>query len=647
MFIGYSPRPQPRKFGQRLVHNHEKRNIDPKEAAIQALIKSKFKKIDKENESLGSTASYYNSLRGGKRDIFRKKGSKDQFENSSNVPQWLRYRNKVLRFSCYFEEAVNGAVSVRKCKLHYFLEDNGIQIVEPPTFNCGYQQGVFLERDRAWKHQILPKDLYLGAKIDIHERTFHITDCDVFTREFFRENNLFLGDKPEMPTSTYKPYFGTKELIRVRKHLEKYDGKRVVIGQKVDSIRFRHYNGKVLRFFCQWEGREEHANGTPRVFTLLYFLTDYTIKICSDAYDRKKEKDHYHVLLKRCSLPKNPLAAITNTGRFGPPGDAKYYTDKDLKVGETINVFGRKFKLTGCDKFTQDYYLYNYDFKQSHVSLQSKKRLQPPLPASQKIEEGVRVLPYDTRKDHDRFMRLNGVELRWRAKFSKEMKDEYDRQFCICFYPEDDTIKIFEFPNSGFRARTFLSRMRVVNGETEQCFEVTDLAKGKIVVINGYGFEITDEEQHASNYKRELEERRKLAAEKKEEIRRKEAELEKSRLEKMRKIEDQKLDAALVEYIAIIDEILKLQLGPLKWRRVIDLGREDSISMVEFKEFLNRQMIRVNIKLLKHLWACFGANEDEKISVDKLKEIILGADKLKIMIRQFRTSRMVDIVRNL
>lgn len=34
----------------------------------------------------------------------------------------------------------------------------------------------------------------------------------------------------------------------------------------------------------------------------------------------------------------------------------EYYSPKDFKVGGTIFVYGRKFLLLDCDKFTRDYY---------------------------------------------------------------------------------------------------------------------------------------------------------------------------------------------------------------------------------------------------------------------------------------------------
>lgn len=38
----------------------------------------------------------------------------------------------------------------------------------------------------------------------------------------------------------------------------------------------------------------------------------------------------------------------------------EFYRDSDLKIGEVINVWGRKILLCDCDEFTKDYYRTKY-----------------------------------------------------------------------------------------------------------------------------------------------------------------------------------------------------------------------------------------------------------------------------------------------
>lgn len=50
-------------------------------------------------------------------------------------------------------------------------------------------------------------------------------------------------------------------------------------------------------------------------------------------------------------------------------GDVKieYYSDADLRIGQWVNVYGRKFLLCECDKFTQEYYQQKYGIRKLHL----------------------------------------------------------------------------------------------------------------------------------------------------------------------------------------------------------------------------------------------------------------------------------------
>eukprot|EP00954_Amorphochlora_amoebiformis_P008469 657556-Amorphochlora_amoeboformis.AAC.3 len=229
--------------------------------------------------------------------------------------------------------------------------------------------GVFLKRHLVLKgdHKGKPRfftinDLSLGAVLSIYGRDFHIFNCDGFTRKFLASHNLSLGEPAQPPKSTYQPYFGRPE----PKHKKVFEEALFLHGinwKQIINIRFLQFDGKVLRFYCTWDDDEGiNPDGEPRIFVLYYFLSDHTIQIC-EIHKRNDGRDPCVVLLKRGNLPKDSKAATTNTGRFGSPPLA-YYTDKDLKIGTTINVFGRRFKLCACDKFTERYYETDYGFKQ-------------------------------------------------------------------------------------------------------------------------------------------------------------------------------------------------------------------------------------------------------------------------------------------
>jgi hypothetical protein len=75
-------------------------------------------------------------------------------------PAWVAFDRKVLRFNCYFKEAVNESrlenFRIRNCVLYYYLEDDSMHVSEPKVENSGIPQGerkgtVFLKRHRVPK----------------------------------------------------------------------------------------------------------------------------------------------------------------------------------------------------------------------------------------------------------------------------------------------------------------------------------------------------------------------------------------------------------------------------------------------------------------------------------------------------------------
>src|SRR5690554_613946 len=58
-------------------------------------------------------------------------------------------------FDAYFEEAVHQSpderLRVRKCVIHFFLDDETVSIMEPRVKNSGIPQGVLMKRHRVLK----------------------------------------------------------------------------------------------------------------------------------------------------------------------------------------------------------------------------------------------------------------------------------------------------------------------------------------------------------------------------------------------------------------------------------------------------------------------------------------------------------------
>lgn len=102
------------------------------------------------------------------------------------------YQGMILRFAATFDQPKSEDIT-RTFIIQVHLEDDTIQIREPPVRNSGHKGGIFLARSNLERHddsdQIKPQDIYLGATIPILSHKFVILDADEFTLRFMEENN--------------------------------------------------------------------------------------------------------------------------------------------------------------------------------------------------------------------------------------------------------------------------------------------------------------------------------------------------------------------------------------------------------------------------------------------------------------------------
>mmetsp|Transcript_336 Transcript_336/g.352 ORF Transcript_336/g.352 Transcript_336/m.352 type:complete len:610 (-) Transcript_336:425-2254(-) len=109
----------------------------------------------------------------------------------------MQNEKKVLRFTAQMVEipgrTLTNADLDRKFILQYFLADDTVSIFEPPSRNSGIIGGKFLERSTIFKPdstaQYSGAEFYVGAKIDIHHRTFELLEADDYTYGYMEDNS--------------------------------------------------------------------------------------------------------------------------------------------------------------------------------------------------------------------------------------------------------------------------------------------------------------------------------------------------------------------------------------------------------------------------------------------------------------------------
>ena len=71
-------------------------------------------------------------------------------------------------------------------------------------------------------------------------------------------------------------------------------------------------------------------------------------------------QESFPIFIKRCRVPKR-WEAHTELGMGVPKTkDNGFYSEEDLIVGETMNLYGRRCLITGADRSTRKYYKEKY-----------------------------------------------------------------------------------------------------------------------------------------------------------------------------------------------------------------------------------------------------------------------------------------------
>ncbi|XP_073330014.1 EF-hand domain-containing family member C2 [Pagrus major] len=464
----------------------------------------------------------------------------------SDLPSWVVFDKQVLCFEAYCQEAVPDArdetYRIRRCKIYFYLEDDTIQVVEPEYKNSGIPQGTLIRRQRV---PLPPPDddqfynifhFNINQQMVLYSRSFTLTNCDSFTRNFLTKLGMRLNDCATVPDD---PYSNLREQIEKNmKPLRPYE--------RCDTLKqYLEHDRNVLRFNCFWDDTES-VFGDVRELILHYFLADDTIEIC-EVIPPNSGRD-VSKFLRRNKLPKCAPAQLKQpgevTGRtvlnvFASSTQGKryildslktgavhedFYKDCDLTVGGEVNVWGRRVIIADCDDFTKDYYRSKYGIE-DFTPVQYKappapkpSRTVPPYNGFGSEEDSLSscqgLLPKPPQKDLRKFMEkdrcgLDSNVLNFHAKMVTTDPVDRDRVFIISFYLCDDSISVFERPqkNSGVLGGKFLAGGRVkkpgqelFKRELPEYFAAQDLYVGATLCLNNKNFQLLDADEYTFNY---------------------------------------------------------------------------------------------------------------------------------------------------
>lgn len=315
----------------------------------------------------------------------------------------------------------------------------------------------------------------------------------------------------------------------------------------VDTLgQFLRNDRKVLRFSAYWDDRES-LFGDMHDLMLYYFLADDTMQV-RELYPRNSGRDAPPKFLARRKIPKtydgvplmgqqtpftvlNVLGGGLLGGRYVPDslnvGEkiVEYYTDKDLTIGSIVNLFGREVHLIDCDDFTREYYRTKYGLEDftaipkpaakgpAAVCTSMEERQLPVFNGwgSHEDSEGNcrKTIPQPPRGNFIKFLKNDGIRLRFGAKMRSKVPDYLERIFILTYFMATDEISVYELGirNSGFPGGEFFKRQRFVmpktrwfGSERPKRYEAHHLYIGAEIELRSFQFVLVTADEYALAY---------------------------------------------------------------------------------------------------------------------------------------------------
>lgn len=303
--------------------------------------------------------------------------------------QFLDFDRQVLRFYGYWDDSSTEFGMIHNLEIHYFLADDTFEIKEVLPENSGMESGpMFMKRMRLPRKlpakiemsggppepSYGPGDLSIGAILNVFGRKVVITDCDPFTKEYYR---VTYGFDAFTPLPTPKDVAGETITTDVKdRQLPPWNGYgsfddsaencRTVEPKAPhrDFIKFLHkdrvgFDSHILRFAARLI--TDKPDDEWRYFIVKYFLCDDTIGVFELGERNSGFKGGSFFRRSKTYLPDV---------EFFVPKEPPAYTDKDMWIGNELVINKHRFRLIGADEYALRYMeLHSDQYLKSNVPL--------------------------------------------------------------------------------------------------------------------------------------------------------------------------------------------------------------------------------------------------------------------------------------
>lgn len=280
-------------------------------------------------------------------------------QSALDLGAFLENDRKVLRFDMVWDATCDLYGDVQAFKLHYFLADDTMEILQvrgkndgrdpvPKLLNRGRlpkllkaePQGAGSEKaDEDFFHWT---DLQVGTSVTIYNRSLVIVNADPFTKSFYEKNGVVLNDKVAVerakPPSIPKVIpvhsgFGSEEDSLRSCYSIRPTPKRDIGEMK----KLHEHSGHILRFRIKLLSDEQED--LERMFILNYYLEDDTMAIREPPL-----RNSGHIggnFLSRTKIKKE--------------GSDETYTIHDLREGTELKLQRHRFVISQADEYTRRY----------------------------------------------------------------------------------------------------------------------------------------------------------------------------------------------------------------------------------------------------------------------------------------------------
>lgn len=263
---------------------------------------------------------------------------------------------------------------------------------------------------------------------------------------------------------------------------------------------FLRNDRKVLCFSGYWDDRESMF-GDLRHLELYYFLADDTVQI-KELYERNSGRDGPSTFLARAKLPKTyDGSKLPTKFERRPALDVEYYSDKDLSIGSVVNVFGRSMHLIDCDQFTREYYRTTYGLE-DFTPLPKPLRSLGTAAAVVVEDDDNSTAPQERTPDFIKFLKYDGIRLRFGAKLRSKISDNLDRLFIVTFDMANDEIAVYELAarNSGFSGGAFFRSQPFRMPQSNQPYQAHHFYIGAEIELCSFKFALVTADEFALKY---------------------------------------------------------------------------------------------------------------------------------------------------